>query len=129
MLEPFNDDPIYNEIPDNLPDMKEGNTGNLEKDLEIESKKVLKRKNQDNLGIILDHNYYFTVYFISEKDKNEFLNKLNIRDLGKVHINGYDLADKLGIKIEKKYVNLPSVHYVKRLKIKSHGKRSRRNRQ
>jgi hypothetical protein len=99
------------------------NTGSLEGDLELEAQKILKRKQQDNLGIILDSNYYFNVYFVSEQDKNEFLEKLGVPDINDVFINGYELAKKLGIELSKKDVHLPKPSYVKQFKLKNNGNR------
>jgi hypothetical protein len=59
------------------------------------------------MGYIMDVQYYFNVYFICKEDKLEFLEKLGVTDLGDININGYELAKKLGIDIQRKLLHLP----------------------
>lgn len=113
--------PIASTIKPEPIDYSDLNSGDIEKDLELEAQKILKRKQQDNLGVILDSNYYFNVYFICEQDKNEFFEKLGISDLNDMFINGYELAKRLGIDISKKEIHLPKPKYVKSLKISQNG--------
>lgn len=92
------------------------NAESTEEELEIEAKKILRNQNAKNLGIIMNADYYFTVYFVSKEDKNEFFEKLNADELNEVFVNGYDFSEKLGIEIEKKDVHLPKPQFLKRQK-------------
>lgn len=115
----LNEDPIFDKIEPNLDELENFEPiGDLQKDVETESKIILKRKQQKNMGIIQDALYYFTVYFISRDDKKEFFEKAGMQEFDEVFINGYDFAQKIGIDIEKKYVHLPEPKFKQRLKIK-----------
>jgi hypothetical protein len=78
-----------------------------EEKLELEAKKILNHNNQKNMGYITDARYYSTIFFICQEDRDEFFQKLGVSDLTDVFINGYDLAKRLGIDIQKKVIHLP----------------------
>ena len=108
-------DPIVDSLP--LTDFEIEETGDLEADVELEHKKILRDQQADNLGIILDSEYYSLIYFVSKQDRDEFFDKL-AKIKGDVYINGYDLAEKLGIKISEKAVNLPKPKFINNFKLK-----------
>jgi hypothetical protein len=102
-------DQIFEGIPvDKLDvDKLEATAATTEELLELEAKKILKYNQQKNLGYIMDAQYHFNVFFLCKEDKEEFFAKLGITDIADIYINGYELAKKLGINIEKKLIHLP----------------------
>ena len=123
-------DEIMDSIEKNVPliDLSEHEKTETTEDLlKIEAKKILKAKQQSNLGIILDHNYYCNIYFICENHKIQFLEKLGIKNPKEIYIDGYQLAKLLNINIELGEVKLPKPNYVKQFKTKTHGNKSKRS--
>lgn len=50
--------------------------------------------------------FWFSVYFQNQDQKNEFLKKIGATDItAGQYINGLELAEKLGIELEKKKLN------------------------
>lgn len=67
---------------------------------------------------IRNSHYYCCIYFCSKQEKEEFLEKAWGREFGDDFINGYDLAEKLGIEIMSKSVPLPTPRCLKKIKTK-----------
>lgn len=115
----FETDEIYKQIPIEDIDLEnENDSMNIEDILLDESKRILKIKNQDNLKVIRDSHYYFSVYFISESDKIKFLSLLDILNLGTDMINGYELARHLNLDFKMQDCHLPEPAYFKQFKKK-----------
>lgn len=97
------------------------NEPDVEKALEIETKKLLKQKAQQKMDDMRDAQYYACVVFACKRDKDAFINELkNIEIEGETFIDGYELAKKMGININMS-ANLPKPHFVKSIKIKNNG--------
>lgn len=65
-------------------------------------------KEKETKKLQITANYYFTVYFQDEEQKLEFFRKAGIDKLTSgLFVNGFDLAEKMGISIEKKQIKKP----------------------
>lgn len=103
-------------------DMKDvKNEEDIEKQLELEAKKLLKAKQQSQMHDMRDAQYYACVVFGNKHDKDVFLSALKNIDIeGETFIDGYQLAKAMGIEV-KITASLPEPHYVKQLKLKKDG--------
>ncbi len=80
-------------------------TGDPEIDTAEEQSEALKaviahRKSMlENWRVTVDPEFWFAVCFQSRAQKEEFLEKANLSDLGDKYLNGLELAEKLGVDI------------------------------
>lgn len=104
-----NNDPIFDAIQVATIDYDtlEKEAKSTEELLELESKKMLKHQQQENMGYIMDMDYYSNIYFICQEDRDLFFEKLGVGDMVGGFIDGYELAKRLGINIPKKLIHLP----------------------
>jgi len=102
------------------------NETDVQKQLILEAKKVLARKQRNQMEDMRDTNYYGVLVFGNENDKNQFLAHLKktVTVEGKTFIDGYEFAESIGIKIQCS-ATLPEPHYVQRLKVKKMATASR----
>jgi hypothetical protein len=103
-------------------DMKDVSEPGTEKQLELEAKKLLKRKQADQMHDMRDTNYYCVLVFGNQHDKEKFLDAIDKRVSveGETFIDGYELAKSMGIEIQVT-AKLPEPHHINQIKIKSNG--------
>ena len=104
-------------------DMKEVyNEPDVEKQLELEAKKMLKRKQRDQMQDMRDTNYYCVLVFGNQFDKEKFLALVDKRVTveGKTFIDGYEFAKSINIEIQVT-ATLPAPHHINQIKIKTNG--------
>jgi hypothetical protein len=94
----------------------------VEKQLELETKKLLKRKQADQMHDMRDTQYYCVLVFGNEFDKNKFLNIIDKRVTveGETFIDGYEFSKSIGTEIQVT-AKLPEPHHINQIKIKSNG--------
>ena len=70
-----------------------------------------------NFATIQDPNYYFCVCFCTHAEKVSFLKRLMGTDGKETFVDGYELAEKVKIKVDRpEFLRFPAPEYVKKLK-------------
>lgn len=94
-------DPVEGISVYGLPD-----TGDPEQNIDQEISHALsavldeRRKRREQFRIQLDAGFYFTVSFQTSEQKREFLERAGWLDLGALHLDGFEVAQRMGIDIE-----------------------------
>lgn len=120
----ISDSTVFNAIEINCNDIENIDMTDPEKGTEEQLKAILTEKKQkkkiskNRIDIIRQSKYFFCVYFLSEAQKIEFLQKSGFNVNGnEVYIDGLELANFLNIQITKDNdVELPTPEYVKSFK-------------
>jgi hypothetical protein len=108
ILDNFDPKPLdYSEI-------KDLDSSEVEKALELETKIKLKAKQKKQFADMTDTMYYAVVVFANRQDKKKWLESLGdgVNVEAETFIDGYHLAKDMGIEIEMT-ASLPEPHYVK----------------
>ena len=92
-----------------------GATGNAEVDSQQELSAVLSgfkgRAQVENQRFLdaTDSEYWFAVCFQTREQKEEFLEKLKLMEIGDKYLDGMEVAKALGIELESRVPDLPRV--------------------
>lgn len=115
--------------PDKIDMAEVYNEPDVEKQLEIEAKKLLKRKQADQMQDMRDTNYYLCIVFGNEFDKRKFLSLIDARITveGETFIDGYELAKSMGHEIQVT-ASLPEPHHINQIRLKTNGNKVKRSR-
>jgi hypothetical protein len=108
-------------------EIKDLDSSDVEKALELEAKIKLKAKQKKQFADMTDTMYYAVVVFGNRSDKKRWLESLSddVDVEAETFIDGYRLAKDMGVEIEMT-ASLPEPHYVKQFKIKKNVRNIRR---
>jgi hypothetical protein len=113
---------LENIQPEKL-DMKEVyEETDVEKQFELESKKILQRGQRSQMQDMRDTQYYCVLVFGNKNDRNKFIVQLkdSVYIEGETFIDGYEFAKSIGIEIQCS-AKMPEPYHIKKIKVKKNG--------
>lgn len=118
---------IFDKIePEEIDMSKVYSEPDVEKQLKLEAKKLLKHKQVDQMHDMRDTNYYCVLVFGNKADKEQFLAQVSDKvTKTETFIDGYEYAKSINVDIQCS-AKLPEPHYIQQIKLKNNGNTIRR---
>lgn len=94
-------DPVDGLSVFDLPDVGDPE-GNIDQEISAALAAVIeeRHKRREAFRVQMDVNFWFAVCFQTETQKEEFLERAGLKDLGTVYLDGLQVASRLGVDIE-----------------------------